>query len=161
MHTARQDLERQARYLFADTSSSMQNSILIGCSGRLRVAERKGFQAQKDFRGEDVEDDEDENEPSDLETQTTKGKTKSMFEKRSGRRNHDGSDDLVIIIRPALDTSDIRAYQALLYDDAEKAWAAGEWSLFLRLGTKESNQRFYLIHKHLSNVTKSSIVVDG
>jgi len=48
--------------------------------------------------------------------------------------------------------TDIGEDEACVVEDAEQEWVTERWSLSLRMGTPASNQRFYLIHQHLSQV---------
>jgi len=154
LNEATSDLERQAGYLFTDHTRTVQNSvILVGCSGewwRWRVATREEFQIRENVcllgEEEDEEyDDEDEND-------------KVSVSMRAMKEDYD-SDPLNI--ESMVRNIDIGEDEAPEVDDAEQAWEKGEWSLSLRLGTPASNQRLYLIHKHLSTVVDNVMHTDG
>lgn len=151
LNTAVTNLENQTFHLFADHTCICQKSvILVACSGewwRWRVAMYEEFQEYSKFDVIEggkvekvvVEDKEDEDEDNRV-----------YVLERAKQEDYD-SDPLNIELMAHI--IDIGDDEASVVDDIEQAWPPkGAWSINLRLGMTASNQRFYLIHKRLSDV---------
>jgi hypothetical protein len=152
--TAEMDLDRQASYLFKSGTYTHQKSvILIGCVGEW-------------WRWKVVTRDAVEESVGDLLTGTPFGEDGDPLPK-SEQLDDEDDDLLEIHYRDPLSGSEsdeddelnitsrerqIDVDEEMDYDDADDAWP-GEWSSNIRLGTPASNQRFYLLHRHLTQLS--------
>ena len=175
-HMAALDLDLQASYLFrSDTYMHQKQVILVACVGewwRWKVAERDAPPRSESERVNDKdEDDEGEDEDEcdsdeeDEDKDKDEGEDKDEVEVKVkvevdedvletlSESESDGSDELNITSKePQLDGG----WEEPVHDDAKDAWPdVNEWSSNIRLGTPASNQRFFLLHKYLTELSRS------